>query len=385
MIATQAVHSPLQAPQPDIDKYMHRYDAGWEQIRSERYQRQVQMGLVPPGLQLPTAPGSKKWQDLSDRERQVYAKKMAVYAGMLDNVDQHTGRFREYLKKAGLLDNTVFMIMSDNGADAYDLSQLNLPFKLWYHLNFALGYETLGQKGSYVHYGQDWAQVSNTPFTSFKGTSYEGGMRVPFAISYPGRITPGKISNEFVYVTDFLPTVLDVAGIPVPGAAYKSKNLHRPTGTSLLPFLDGKAASVHSPTEAIGFESTGGRALFKGDYKLVFNTAPWGDGIDWRLVKLNEDPTEANDLSASLPDVRRDMVAEFATFVARDGVIEPAPGYDGLRQLLANNWQILVRQMAGVITIAAGALVALFLAVIYVLRTRHRRPRHSKPVKSIQP
>lgn len=376
MIATQAVHSPLQAPNPDIEKYRHRYDAGWDKIRSERYQRQVQMGLVPAGLELPKAPGSKNWDDLSDQDRRSYAKKMAVYAGMLDNADQHTGRFREYLKKAGLLDNTVFIIMSDNGADAYDLSQLNLPFKLWYHLNFTLGYETLGQKGSYVHYGQDWAQVSNTPFTAFKGTSLEGGMRVPFAISYPGRIKPGGINNRFAYVTDFLPTVLDIAGIPLPGDEYKGRKLHPPTGTSLLPNLEGKTESVHASTEAIGFESTGGRALFKGDYKLVLNTAPWGDGVDWRLVKLTEDPTEQHDLSARLPAIRKDMEADYATFVTRNGVIEPPADYNGLRQLLANNWPILVRQMAGVIAFAVAVLLALQAVAIFALRRWRRRALH---------
>lgn len=371
MIATQAVHSPLQAPDPDIEKYLHRYDAGWEQIRAERYRRQVQMGLVPAGLQLPIAQGSRKWNALSDRDRRDYAKKMAVYAGMLDNVDQHAGRFRAYLKNAGLLDNTVFIVMSDNGADAYDLSNLNLPFRLWYRLNHALGYETLGRKGSYVHYGQDWAQVSNTPLTSFKGTSFEGGMRVPLAVSYPARIKPDGISNQFAYVTDFLPTVLDIAGIPLPGDEYRGRKLHRPTGTSLLPYLEGKTDLIHAPTEAVGFESTGGRALFRGDYKLVFNSGPWGD-VDWRLVNISEDPTEQRDLSASFPEIRKEMEAEYAAFIVRNGVVEPPADYDGLRQLLINNWQVLVRQMAGVIVSAVAALSVVLAAVIYMLR-RWRR------------
>jgi arylsulfatase/uncharacterized sulfatase len=130
MIAYQAVHSPLQAPGPDIEKYIGRYAAGWDRIRADRYRRQVELGLVPAGLQMPTAPSARTWASLSDAERRLYAKKMAVYAGMLDVADQQLGRFRDYLRKTGLLDNTVFIVMSDNGADAYDLSQLNLPFKL---------------------------------------------------------------------------------------------------------------------------------------------------------------------------------------------------------------------------------------------------------------
>ena len=110
-----------------------------------------------------------------------------------------------------------------------------------------------------------------------------------------------------------------------------------------------------------------------------------GDGTDWRLVKLNADPTEANDLSASLPVVRNDMEAEFATFIDRDGVIEPPPSYNALRQLLANNWQVLVRQMAGVFTIAVGALVAALVTLINLLWTRRRRSLHRKPVDSVRP
>ncbi|MGL6112193.1 MAG: sulfatase-like hydrolase/transferase, partial [Rubrivivax sp.] len=158
MLSLQAVHSPLQAPQADIDKYLKLYEAGWDKIRAARYARQVDMGLVPAGLTLPRAAPDREWAKLSDDERRVAAKKMAVFAAMLDNADQQVGRLREHLRSTGELDNTVFIVMSDNGADAFDLSQLNLPMRLWYRANYALGLEGMGGKGSYVHYGQDWAE-----------------------------------------------------------------------------------------------------------------------------------------------------------------------------------------------------------------------------------
>jgi arylsulfatase A-like enzyme len=170
ILSLQAVHSPLQAPQADIDKYLARYELGWERVRAERYARQVEMELVPDGLTLPRASPDREWARLSDDERRAEARKMAVFAAMLDNADQQIGRLREHLRSTGELDNTVFIVMSDNGADAYDLSQLNLPMRLWYRTNFALGIERMGGPGSYVHYGQDWAEVSNTPFALFKGT-----------------------------------------------------------------------------------------------------------------------------------------------------------------------------------------------------------------------
>lgn len=373
IVAFQAVHSPLQAPDVDINKYKARYEAGWAVIRSQRYQRQVEMGLMPAGLKLPKAMLARDWASLSETEQHLYAKKMAVFAGMLDNADQNIGRLRDYLKQAGQLDNTVFIVMSDNGADAYELNKLNLPFRLWYKANFALGIDDLGRPGSYVHYGQDWAEVSNTPFPLFKGTSGEGGMRVPFIVSYPGRIPSGGVAREFAYVTDFLPTVLDIAGIPLPGDEYQGKKLHRPTGRSMLPMLEGKAAAVHPPTDTIGFEGTGAEALYKGDYKIARN-ATFGDG-QWHLYNLRLDPLESTDLVASQPEILKELRAEYDVYLKNNGVVLPHEGYDPLRQLLKNNWPVLVRQMAGVLTVAAVLLVGLLAAAVYGVRRWRRRVR----------
>jgi arylsulfatase A-like enzyme len=370
-IAFQAVHSPLQAPDVDINKYKARYEAGWGVIRSQRYQRQVEMGLMPAGLKLPKAMLGRDWASLSEPEQHLYAKKMAVFAGMLDNADQHIGRFRDYLKQTGQLDNTVFIVMSDNGADAYELNKLNLPFRLWYKANFALGIDDLGRPGSYVHYGQDWAEVSNTPFRLFKGTSAEGGMRVPFIVSYPQRIKPGGVVREFAYVTDFLPTVLDIAGIALPGDEYHGRKLHRPTGRSMLPMLEGQVSAIHPPTEAFGFEGTGAEALFKGDFKIARNVT-LDDGL-WHLHDLRRDPLESTDLATSQPALFKEMRADYATYLERNGVVLPQEGYDPLRQLLKNNWPVLVRQMAGVLVGAAVLLIALLAGVIYGVRRWRRR------------
>lgn len=376
MLAFQAVHSPLQAPQADIDKYLKTYQAGWARVRAERYQRQVSMGLVPAGLSLPQLPfvqgGPKQfaatdWDQLSASEQRTQAKKMAVYAGMLDHADQQIGRLREHLRKSGELEHTAFIVMSDNGADGFDLSQLNLPFKAWYRVNYALGYERMGGRGSYVHYGANWAEVSNTPFALLKGTSGEGGMRVPFIVDYPARIKPGQVASEFAYVTDFLPTVLDIAGIALPGDDYRGRKQHRPSGTSLLPYLEGKAAAVHAPTQAIGYESTGGQALFKGDYKLMRNVPPTSDG-QWRLYQLSADPTEAHDLAASMPERVREMLVEVDAFNKHNGVILPQADYNPLQQILLNNWGVLLRQLGGILAAGVALLVLLVLLAWLVLR-----------------
>ncbi|MDT8992299.1 arylsulfatase [Curvibacter sp. APW13] len=370
-LALQAVHSPLQAPDVDIAKYKDRYAAGWDALRSERYQRQVRMGLVPAGLRLPHAYNSRPWSSLSPAEQNLYAKKMSVFAAMLDNADQHIGRLREHLKNTGQLDNTAFVVMSDNGADAYELNSLNLPFRLWYRANYALGIETLGQRGSYVHYGQDWAQVSNTPFQSFKGTSFEGGMRVPFIMSYPKRLPVGTTADSFAYATDFLPTVLDLAGIALPGDTYRGQPLLRPTGTSMLPYLEGRTKSIHGPDYSVGFEGTGADTLFQGDYKITRTGPPNGDG-QWHLYHLRQDPTESYDLAGAEPERVQKMQALYERYLADNGVVKPAPGYDPLRQLLKNNWPILVQQMAGVLALTGAALAALVALVVYLWRRSRR-------------
>jgi arylsulfatase/uncharacterized sulfatase len=371
MLGFQAVHSPLQAPQADIDKYLKLYETGWDKIRAARYARQVEMGLVPAGLTLPRAAPDREWAKLSDDERRTAAKKMAVFAAMLDNADQQVGRLREHLRSTGELDNTVFIVMSDNGADAFDLSQLNLPMKLWYRTNFALGIDRMGGKGSYVHYGQDWAEVSNTPFALFKGTSAEGGMRVPFIVNFPGRFAPGGVNDAFAYVTDFLPTVLDIAGIPLPGDDDKGKALLRPAGKSLLPLLQGEVQRVHGPDEAVGFEGSGGEAIFMGDYKLMRNGPPFGDG-SWRLINLRNDPTDSRDLSALEPERFQKMVTAAEAYHQRTGVVRPEAGYNPVRQLLVNNWKVLVRQLWFLLLPVALLVLGLPLLLWWWARRRRR-------------
>ncbi|MBT9499673.1 MAG: arylsulfatase [Burkholderiaceae bacterium] len=358
MLALQAVHSPLQAPAADIAKYLGRYQAGWDSLRQQRYQRQVELGLMPAGLSLPQASARRPWESLSTAQRREFARKMAVFAAMLDNADQQIGRLREHLRRSGELDNTVFIVMSDNGADGFDLSQLNLPFRLWYRANFALGFEQMGGPGSYVHYGQDWAEVSNTPLAGFKGTSAGGGMRVPFIISHPSRLKPGGSSAAFAYATDFLPTILDIAGIAQPSDEYRGKKLHRPTGQSLMPHLEGRTPSVHGPDQAIGFESTGGQALIRGDYKLMRNGAPYSDNR-WKLYRLSDDPTEARDLSNQEPALMKTLLAEVEAYNQRVGVVMPEPGYNPLRQVLVNNWPVLVQQLWPLLLVASLALASL--------------------------
>jgi arylsulfatase/uncharacterized sulfatase len=266
----------------------------------------------------------------------------------------------------------VFVVMSDNGADFTDTSRINLPFRAWYRWVYPAGVG--GGPGSYVHYGPYWAEVSNTPFALIKGSPGEGGMRVPFILSLPpalkGAIRDGSVADAFAWGTDVLPTLLELGGIPLPGDDYRGQPLHRPTGKSLLPYLRGEAASVRGGDEAIGFESLGAQALYQGDWKLMRMGSPF-DG-QWRLYNLREDPTESRDLSAAMPDRLQRMLAEVEAYNQANGVVLPEPGYDPVRQLLRNNWPVLLQQLWPLPALLLVLVAAAAWMLARSLRRRHR-------------
>src|SRR5262249_12012642 len=140
-------------------------------------------------------------------------KRMAVYSGMVEYMDYSIGRLLDHLKTKGMLDNTVVVFMSDNGGEAAKLLAI---FPAYYQQNFDLSYERLGEKGSYSEYGPGWASTSMAPFSNFKGSAAEGGVRAPFVIRYPGHVVQGGRSAAFAYVLDVVPTLLSYADVKAP-------------------------------------------------------------------------------------------------------------------------------------------------------------------------
>jgi arylsulfatase A-like enzyme len=209
-LAFQAVHQPHQAPAEFTARYISTYMAGWSEISQFRYERMVELGLMPSGLKMVRPSMVQDWNTLPPDEQRMNAKRMAVYAGMLEYMDMSIGRVLDHLKAKGMLDNTIVVFMSDNGGESAKLQPM---FPEYYAKNFDLSYEHLGEKGSYSEYGPGWASVSMTPFSNFKGSAAEGGMRAPFVIRYPSVIGEGERSDAFTYVLDVVPTLLDLAGV----------------------------------------------------------------------------------------------------------------------------------------------------------------------------
>jgi arylsulfatase len=326
-LSFQAVHQPHQAPPEFTARYLSTYQAGWGQISSFRCMRQVEMGLMPPGLTLARPSVVPDWETLSADDERMNAKRMAVYAGMVEYMDYSIGRVLDYLRRNGMLDDTVVVFLSDNGGEA---AVLEAYYPEYYRKNFDLSYERLGEKGSYSEYGPGWAAASMTPFSNFKGSAAEGGVRAPFVIRYPAHVREGGRSAAFAYVLDVVPTLLAYAGVrdtPAGSAALG--------GVSMAPVLSGQASLVHPMDKPVGYEVAGGAALYRGDYKLVRSAPPYGDAA-WRLYNLADDPTESRDLSAAQPKLKEQMLADYQGYVKQNGVVEVPSGYDVIKQAQAN-------------------------------------------------
>ncbi len=333
-VAFQAVHIPVQAPREFTEKYLHTYERGWHDLRQRRYEGAVRQGIVRAGLPLVEMATTADWDSLDADRKRYESKTMAVYAGMIEAMDHHIGRLVDYLDQAGELDDTVFIFMSDNGAEPTDTLDPSRPalsrgyFNWWLDASgYNTDYETLGEKNSYNMIGPSFASAAVSPLSYYKFFSGEGGMRVPLIISGPDVPPAGRVIDAFTYVTDLVPTMLSLAGIVDDGEALHGKNL--------LPLMQGEISQLRSEDEPVGFELGGNAALFQGDYKIVKNLGPLGDGA-WHLYNIRNDPAESRDLAAVEPGRLAAMLQAYRRFEDQYGVLPVPEGYDQRRQVLIN-------------------------------------------------
>jgi arylsulfatase A-like enzyme len=322
-LAFTAPHWPLQAPQALIDKYSGRYDVGYEVIRERRLQRMKELGLVPKDVVAYQGnPAWPRWEQLSPEQRRHDAKRMAVYAAMVESMDQHIGRVLDHLAKTGELDNTVVIFMSDNGADGNTLLDDGAN-RAWVERSRDNRYANIGRPDSYIEYGPGWGQVSSTPLNQYKAYLYEGGITVPMIARLPAGLSEragGKPVHAPAHVTDIAPTLLQLAGVEHPGSSYKGREVVPLQGRSMLAHLSGQSDRVHDEFR-MGWELLGRRAMRKGDWKIVEANPPWGKGR-WELFDLAKDRGETRDLAAQHPDKLRELVAEYERFAKANGIVE---------------------------------------------------------------
>ncbi len=368
-IGFQANHIPLQAPKAFVDKYQGRYDAGWGVLRQERHARAVSLGLVPKDSTMVTLASTLDWNALSADEKREQAKHMEVYAAMAEAMDHEIGRLVAHLKARGQFDNTVFVFLSDNGSDPAD--PLKIPASRAYvSMNYDTQAPMRGGKGTFSANGPSWASATVAPLQGYKYFAGEGGLRVPLVISGIPGMAKDQLSLAFTHVTDIVPTLLDAVGIPNHQGSYQGKAVEPLIGRSMLPMLLGQSRTVHSAEQAIGYELAGSAALFKGDYKLVKNIAPLGDG-QWRLYHLLSDPGEVHDMAASQPERFQAMLADYEAYAQANGVLPIPQDFDLQKNGLRFGIQhFLIPKLKA---IAPWAALGLFLLVGAVIGLRRRR------------
>ena len=296
-IAYTAPHYPLHAWPEDIAKYRDTYKGGWDQLRETRYQRMLEMGVIDERYKLsPRENHVKPWNSLSKEEQAEEAYTMAVYAAMIDRMDQGIGKVLAKLKEIGKDDNTLILFMSDHGAcsEPADATPDIRP----------------GPVESYRAVGRSWANASNTPFRLFKATSHEGGTRAPLIARWPGVTEPGSFSDRLTHLIDVVPTLMAITGAEYPNEM-RGRTLLKPDGISFLPALNGAPQIGHS---YLAWERQGSKAVRQGDWKLVSEKSK---GAPWELYNLAEDPTELNDLAAQYPKKVKELTKRWEQWMAR--------------------------------------------------------------------
>lgn len=329
-VAYQAPHGPLAVPQEWIDRYKGRYDRGYDVIREERLARQKQLGIIAGDVKcFPRLPHIPAWNALTEEQRRHSARKMELYAAMIEYMDAQVGRLIGHLTQTGQYDNTLILFISDNGAAGEDMGELVTKLaptaREWFENTYDNRPENWGRPGSCVEYGPAWAQVSSVPFRLYKGVEAEGGIRAPLIVSGPGVMHQGKFNRSVMHVMDIVPTLLEAAGIEHPAAKAES-NTAMLQGESLWPLLAGREQQIRSETDWLGWELFGNRAIRQGDWKLLYLLKTAGGTGDWELINLREDPAELRDLSAKHPDKRQAMIQLWDEYVKRNGVIVSEAG-----------------------------------------------------------
>ena len=335
--APGAAHAPHHAPKEWIERYAGKFDMGYEAMREQTLARQKELGLVPPDTELPplnpigtpqarTGPDgkpfpavdyTKPWDTLSADEKRLYCRMAEVYAGFLSHADDQIGRLLDYLEESGQRDNTLVILVSDNGASgeggpdgSVNENKLfnGIPDDL--QANLAM-IDELGSPTTYNHYPTGWAMAFNTPFKMWKRYEFNGGTSDPCILSWPSVLGHGgEIRHQYHHAIDIVPTILDCLGVDPPGTIKGHTQSHF-DGVSMRYALADPSAPSARPTQF--FSMLGSRAIWHQGWKAV-TTHPtisgWSHFNDdtWELYHTDTDRSELHDLAAEHPDKLRELV-----------------------------------------------------------------------------
>ncbi len=303
-----APHWPLQAPDEDIEKYRGKYSIGWDVVREKRIAKQKKSGIILPGQTIADRDEMVPlWENLTYEQKELWQKKMEVYAAMVDRMDQNVGRLIQKLQELEKYDNTVILFFSDNGSEG--------GFTSLYR-KYRRNSGPIGTAGSWDYQEQPWAYVSNTPLRQYKDDFHEGGCCTSFIAWYPKKIKGGKLVKGTGHVIDIAPTLYELAKAKYP-AEYKGHQTNELPGKSLLPVLYGEAGEVDRE-EPLFWERAGNRAVRSGKWKMV-STYPT---YQWELYDLDHDKGETTDIAGKHPEIINSLSEQYFSWTKQNGVID---------------------------------------------------------------
>jgi len=327
-LAFGATHSPHQAPTEFIEKYRGRFDEGWDIVREQWYRRQIEIGVIPADAELaPRNPGVRPWDELSENEKKFAIRLQEAFAGMLDHTDHQVGRLITFLEEMGQIDNTLIVLLSDNGA-----SQEGGPTGVMDEFKYFNGVpedvdaiqdrlDEIGGPHSHSNIPWGWAQAGNSPLKWYKQNTHGGGVRDPLIMHWPARIKDqGGIRGQFHHVSDIVPTILEVLDIDPP-ETYRGYDQMPITGTSMAYTID--SADQETRKQVQYFEMFGHRGIWADGWKAVTYHQPDTpfDDDEWELYNLNEDFSESRNLAAENPQKLREMIDLWWVEAGRQGVL----------------------------------------------------------------
>lgn len=329
-LAFGAMHTPHHAPKEYIEKYKGKFDAGWDVVRQQWFERQKEIGIIPQDAELTEKnPYVRDWDSLNYKEKAVYARYMEAFAGMLEHTDAQIGRLVGYLRDANILDDTVIVFLSDNGASAEGgvdgrfnaMRGQDVTVSSEGEVDYA--YEHLDQIGTEItfnHYPTGWANCGNTPFQWYKIWAHEGGIKDPLIISYPKLIKDkGTVRHQYHHVSDITPTILDIIGEEKPEII---KGVHQQpfTGISMKYTFDNADAPDEKTIQY--YEVMGNRGIYKDGWKAVVNhtfTEKYEDDM-WELYHVEDDYSEKYNVADKYPKKLRELQEDFMHEAGKYGV-----------------------------------------------------------------
>jgi arylsulfatase A-like enzyme len=345
-LCTGACHSPHHAPTEWIDRYKGAFDSGWDAWRDEVFARQLSLGLLPAGTALsPRPPWVPAWSELDDVERELATRFMECFAGFLSYTDHQLGRVFSFLDDLGERDNTLIMLVSDNGASSEggpqgsinDIRLSNMDPASVSEMHARI--DEIGGPSSHNNYPWGWTMAGNTPFKRWKREVHEGGVADPCIVSWPGRFGGGgggegggEIRHQFAHAVDILPSVLELAGVVAPAEIEAVAQSHL-DGVSFAPLLGPGGDALPGPHVTQHFEMLGSRAIYHDGWKAVtfHPVGPiYNDGLNpnasfdddvWELYHVAEDLSESRDLAAEEPERLASMIALWWEEAGRNDVL----------------------------------------------------------------